>query len=308
MLAVPLSVAVAAGGGIHLAAAAAFTGDRIIVDLSVAQTGTPDSLAGGGQATYSIVASNLSVAHSTRAGVLDTLPAGSTLVSATPSQGICAASGPVKCGLGVIPPGGSATVEVVVETACAAEVVSNDVTLVGRAKDPNHANNVSSVDTTVTTPCVGVTGEVTDGGTVTTDPDGQGPQPEDGVFETTSVTVPTGVSGNVSIDLSAPAGECPGFTALVATTEQPAAGEDQFSTLVFTYAACAIPEGTNIEDTTIQWTGDDPNGDFVSLETCEENGEPGPDPCVASKQVLDDGDFQYTVSWSGTEDPSWRPG
>jgi hypothetical protein len=160
----------------------------------------------------------------------------------------------------------------------------------------------------VGTPCAGVSEEVEDGGTVTTDPDDEGPRPGLGVFETTSLTVPEGVSGDVSIDLSAPEGSCPLFTELIATTNQPAGTVKRPLTLVFRFDACAIPSGTDIRHTTMSWDGGSkatPN-EFEPLTKCRGN-HARPDPCVRKKRVLQDGSFQYTVLWSGTNDPSWRP-
>ena len=57
-------------------------------------------------------------ADATNVTMIDVLPTGSTLVSATPSQGSC--SGTLTCNLGTIANGASATVAIVVTTAQAA--------------------------------------------------------------------------------------------------------------------------------------------------------------------------------------------
>jgi uncharacterized repeat protein (TIGR01451 family) len=277
------------------------------VDLAVSQTATPETVAGGAQVTYSISVDNLSYHYGTRVRLSDSIPSGATLVSAVPSQGTCGTDAPVICRLGFLRHGAAASVVIVVETPCESTTLMNQVTVIGKAHDPNRANNSSSAGTTVTTPCVGAAGEVEDGGTVTTDPDGQGPQPDQGVFETAALTVPEGVSGDVAIDLSAGLGGCPDFTTLIATTSQPPASTHNWSTLVFTYASCSIPPGTKIHDTTVFWKADDANGEFQPLPACRGNHD-DPDPCVRRKKVLEDGSFQYTVHWSGVEDPSWRPG
>ena len=54
------------------------------------------------------------VAHQADAVVVDTLPASSNFISATPSQGSCAESaGVVTCDLGTIASGGGASVDIV---------------------------------------------------------------------------------------------------------------------------------------------------------------------------------------------------
>jgi uncharacterized repeat protein (TIGR01451 family) len=80
--------------------------------------------------------------------VTDTLPAGATYVSATPSQGSCTGTSTVSCNLGTINNGGNATVTIVV-TPTAAGTLNNTASVTSTTGDPNLGNNSSSTSTTV---------------------------------------------------------------------------------------------------------------------------------------------------------------
>jgi hypothetical protein len=80
--------------------------------------------------------------------VNDPLPAGETLVSATPSQGTC--SGTVTCNLGSISSGGSATITIVAGvTAPCGAMLDNTTTVSGGQPDPDPSNNSSSTSALV---------------------------------------------------------------------------------------------------------------------------------------------------------------
>jgi uncharacterized repeat protein (TIGR01451 family) len=111
-------------------------------DLSITKTG-PAFAQSGGTITYSISVGNGGPADATGVTVSDPLPAGETLVSATPSQGTC--SGSVTCNLGSIANGGSATITIVANvTAACGATLTNTATVSGDQPDPNTANNTSS--------------------------------------------------------------------------------------------------------------------------------------------------------------------
>jgi hypothetical protein len=83
--------------------------------------------------------------------VSDPLPAGETLVSATPSQGTCA--GTVTCSLGTVNSGASATIKIVVAvTADCDSTIKNTATVTSDTADTDATNNESS--TTATVYCV----------------------------------------------------------------------------------------------------------------------------------------------------------
>jgi uncharacterized repeat protein (TIGR01451 family) len=111
-------------------------------DLSITKTG-PAFVQSGGSITYNITVQNGGPANATNVMVNEPLPAGETLVSATPSQGTC--SGTVTCNLGSIPNGGSATITTVANvTAPCGSTLANTATVSGDQPDPNPSNNSSS--------------------------------------------------------------------------------------------------------------------------------------------------------------------
>jgi uncharacterized repeat protein (TIGR01451 family) len=111
-------------------------------DISVRKTG-PAYAQSGGTITYVITVHNGGPANATGVVMNDPLPAGETLVSATPSQGSC--SGSVTCNLGSIANGASATVTIVATvTAASGSTVCNTATAKADQPDPITDNNSST--------------------------------------------------------------------------------------------------------------------------------------------------------------------
>src|SRR5439155_865112 len=80
----------------------------------------------------------------------DTLPAGVTFVSATPSQGTATfAAGVVTGNLGTILNGASATVTIVVTAPTTPGMITNTATVSPNEADTNPANNTAMQSTTV---------------------------------------------------------------------------------------------------------------------------------------------------------------
>jgi uncharacterized repeat protein (TIGR01451 family) len=97
----------------------------------------------GANTTYTITVSNNGPSAANTVNLSDTLAAGMTLVSATPSVGTCNTSAnPITCALGNLASGATATVTVV-ETAAAAGSFANSATVSdsGTPPDPNTGNN-----------------------------------------------------------------------------------------------------------------------------------------------------------------------
>ncbi len=123
-------------------------------DLGVTQTDIDPVLAGG-DATYTVTVGN-SGPDPAVVVLEDTIPAGSTFVSATPSQGSCSqAGGVVTCGLGGIAPGGSATVSVMVTAGAAGSCTNHAGVSTASAEDGNPSNDASDEATTVLAPAIG---------------------------------------------------------------------------------------------------------------------------------------------------------
>ena len=99
--------------------------------------------------TYTIAVENGSTATRTNVTVVDTLPAGLTFVSATPSQGTCVNTPPVTCSLGAIAGGGSASVEVVAAAPSAGTFI-NSASVTATETDQDPSNNAATMTTVVT--------------------------------------------------------------------------------------------------------------------------------------------------------------
>lgn len=102
-------------------------------DLAVAKTDSPDPVNAGNNLTYTIEVTNSGPTTATNVIFTDTLPAGVSFVSATPSQGTCsfdAANNAVLCDLGVL-----ASPAVATSTF---DENDEDWTVVGGALGPNY--------------------------------------------------------------------------------------------------------------------------------------------------------------------------
>ena len=125
-------------------------------DLAITKTASPSAgVANGSQMNYTIVVSNNGPDAATDVSVNDPLPAGTTFVSVTPSQGSCAAPAPgnpgtVNCALGTIGSPGSATIALVVTfTGAPGATISNTATVSTTASDMNPANDFATSTTSV---------------------------------------------------------------------------------------------------------------------------------------------------------------
>jgi uncharacterized repeat protein (TIGR01451 family) len=129
---------------------------RSHAEVSLTQTDSPDPLLlGGGNITYALAIGNAGP-DPTTVTLTDTLPAGTTFVSATPSVGTCNESGGVvTCNLGSMSGGGSATVDAVV-TPPSAGIYTNSAALSSTAaRENDRSNNADSETTTVNAPAIG---------------------------------------------------------------------------------------------------------------------------------------------------------
>lgn len=116
--------------------------------LSVTKIDVADPVTIGDDILYSIVVSNAGLSTATSVVLTDTLPAGATFVSATPTQGSCPApaGGILTCNLGDLPAASTATVGVVI-TPVATGTHTNSVSVVSPTPDPNPGDN-AAVETT----------------------------------------------------------------------------------------------------------------------------------------------------------------
>ncbi len=118
-------------------------------DLSITKTTSSDSTAPGGDLVYSLLAENHGPSTAVNATVSDTLPAGTTYVSASTTAGNCGeSSGTVTCALGDMASGASGTITLTVKlgTDFSGSSVSNTATIESPTTfDPHLGNNTSTV-------------------------------------------------------------------------------------------------------------------------------------------------------------------
>lgn len=118
-------------------------------DLSLTLVDQPDPVNVNGTLIYTAVLTNNGPASAPGVIVTDSLPAGVSLVSATPSQGTCSTSGnAITCSLGTVATGGTATVLITVIPLTPGPL-STVATVSSGVADPNPANNQATASTTV---------------------------------------------------------------------------------------------------------------------------------------------------------------
>jgi uncharacterized repeat protein (TIGR01451 family) len=113
-------------------------------DIAVTKTASPTLInPPGGNLTYTLSVANNGPNIAQNVTVADTLPANVTLVSATPSQGVCTGVSSITCNLGNINLPGSATVTIVVQPTQLGHI-SNTATVSGSFIDLDPSNNSST--------------------------------------------------------------------------------------------------------------------------------------------------------------------
>ncbi len=129
--------------------AASFETADTSVDLSISKTAPPGLYGTGLPVTYTIGVHNAGPADAASVTVTDTIPAGTTFSSATPSQGSCSGTSTVTCNLGTLTNGASATITLVLTMPPTPGVVANTATVSTTNPDTNAANNSSTATLTV---------------------------------------------------------------------------------------------------------------------------------------------------------------
>ena len=131
-------------------------------DVAVTKSDSADPVLESTQFTYNLTVSNNGSFSGTNVTLVDTLPAGITYQSATPSQGSCSESGGVvTCPLGTITASGNATIAVVVTAPSTAGLINNSATVSMDQQDLNSGNNTDNETTNIVAACPS-------GGTVST--------------------------------------------------------------------------------------------------------------------------------------------
>jgi uncharacterized repeat protein (TIGR01451 family) len=136
--------------------AIALTGNGVpSADLALSLGADQNPVRSATNLTYLITIQNAGPTAASGVVVGEPLPAGTTFVSATPSQGSCitpapGAIGTMTCNLGGMANGASATVKLVVKvTAAGGATLSNTASVSASSNDPNNANNAATLTTRV---------------------------------------------------------------------------------------------------------------------------------------------------------------
>jgi uncharacterized repeat protein (TIGR01451 family) len=119
-------------------------------DLAVSQTDSPDPVARSQQITYTVRVKNNGPYHASGVTLSDTLPAGSSFVSATSSQGSCSqTSGVVTCPIGSMDVTTVVNVTIVVTAPSSKGIFSNTASVSSATTDHDNSNNTAISQTTV---------------------------------------------------------------------------------------------------------------------------------------------------------------
>jgi len=124
-------------------------------DLTIVKTGSANPVLSGGQLVYTLKVTNHGPSAAPGVTVSDTLPAGVTLKSVSPSQGTCKTSPAVVCNLGLIAAGNSAQITVTVTVTAAQGQIVNTATVSSAYPDPAGGDNSSTLITQVSAACGG---------------------------------------------------------------------------------------------------------------------------------------------------------
>jgi len=136
-------------------------------DLSVSMSATPTPVFIASNLTYTIQVQNLGLVNTANGQLVDTIPAGTTFVSSTTSQGSCSGAATVTCTFGAIASGSTITVTIAVTTPTSAGTLTNTATVSSTTADPVSSNNSATVATVVQPLVCASPGRDGSGGTLT---------------------------------------------------------------------------------------------------------------------------------------------
>ena len=118
-------------------------------DLSVAMTAAPTPVFVSSGLSYAIQVTNLGPAGATGVTIADTLPAGTTLISATWPAGTCTGTTALSCAIGNIAAGSTVTITIVVTSPLLPGTISNTASATSTSTDSVSTNNSATIVTVV---------------------------------------------------------------------------------------------------------------------------------------------------------------
>jgi len=141
----------ATGPGGSSSASAVITVAPMSADLSISKTAAT-LVAANANLTYSILVKNSGPSPAANVAVIDTLPANTTFVSMSSTQGTCTTGSPLNCAIGTLASGAQAAITLVVRAGVSGIIV-NTASVSSTVADPNAANNSSQATTTIFALC-----------------------------------------------------------------------------------------------------------------------------------------------------------
>ncbi len=136
-------------------------------DLAVSVTASPTPVFVFSTLTYTIQVQNLGLVNTTDGTLTDTIPAGTTFVSSSTTQGSCAGAATVTCTLGAIASGGTIAVTITVTSPSTPTTLTNAPSVTSATADPVAGNNSATVLTVVQPLVCATPGRDGAGGTLT---------------------------------------------------------------------------------------------------------------------------------------------
>lgn len=119
-------------------------------DLAITKSVAGDRFGFGSAVTYTVVVTNNGPAIAFGTTVTDILPAGTTLQSASSTQGTCTGTTTVVCSVGTLAPAATATITLVVNLPREQTTVTNTATVTAANAETAPGNNASTVALAVT--------------------------------------------------------------------------------------------------------------------------------------------------------------
>jgi uncharacterized repeat protein (TIGR01451 family) len=117
------------------------------VDIAVTKTAAPTTVSVGGSTTFKITVTDAGPGVATGTTLIDTLPAGLTVVGTTTTAGSCTTATPISCSLGTIAPGTTVVVTIIARVTSPGSHV-NRAAATENEPDTNLSNNAAQATVT----------------------------------------------------------------------------------------------------------------------------------------------------------------